>query len=331
MKYVIAVIILGVLLAGCQEKSKPDVKRLMQKVDIERLDKAIFTLDTLHPDLQKIHQEYGRYFDVYVQGVLNLGAVGDTSFPQLFSLFIKDPVMREVADSVQIVYPNMDMQEKQLAWAWAYYSYYFPGRVIPTVYTHISGFNQSVIVDSAAIGVSLDNYLGENCGFYSMLAVPIPMYARKKMTGNDIARDALSGWMSAEFPFRPSKNDLISGMIYQGKIVYVLAKLFPNETQNWLFGFTKEQEEWCRQNESQIWGFLIENDYLFTTQQRLITKYLNDAPFTSGMPEESPGKTIVWSGYQIVTKYMEKTGISLEELMKEQDYHKILRVAGYRP
>lgn len=331
MKYVIVVIILGVLLPGCKEKDRPDVKELVRQVEVERLDKDIFALDTMSPDLQKIHGKYGRYFDVYAEGVLNLGAVADTNFVQLFSLFLKDPVMREVADSVQVAYPDMNKQKKQFAWAWAYYSYYFPGHVIPTVYTHISGFNQSVIVDSAAIGVSLDNYLGEDCSFYSMLAVPVPMYARKKMTDNDIVRDALSGWISAEFPFRPQKNDLISGMIYQGKIVYVLEKLFPEETQSWLLGFTKEQEEWCRQNESQIWGFLIENDYLFTTQQRLIMKYLNDAPFTSGMPAESPGKAVVWSGYQIVTKYMDKTGISLEELMKEQDYHKIMRVAGYRP
>ena len=75
----------------------------------------------------------------------------------------------------------------------------------------------------------------------------------------------------------------------------------------------------------------MENDYLFSTQQRLIMKYLNDAPFTSGMPVESPGKTVVWTGYQIVKKYMDKTEISLEALMQEQDYHKILRVAGYRP
>ena len=63
----------------------------------------------------------------------------------------------------------------------------------------------------------------------------------------------------------------------------------------------------------------------------MIVKYLNDAPFTSGMPSDSPGRTVVWTGFRIVEKYMKKTGASLEELMQEQDYHKILRVAGYRP
>lgn len=331
MKFIISGIILGVFLIGCGINEKPEVRNLLKQVRIERLDEDVFALDTLAPDLKVIHDKYGRYFDIYTNGVLNLGTVADSGFTNLFRFFICDPVMREVADSVAIAYPDMHKQEEKLMWAWAYYAYYFPGYPIPRVYTHISGFNQAIIVDSAAIGISLDNYLGEKCIFYSMLAVPVPMYVRKKMTSDDIVRDALSGWLSTEFLFQPQQNDLISGMIYQGKLVYLLEKLFPEESQAWLFGFTSEQEEWCRNNENRIWAFLIENNYLFSTQQHLIMKYLNDAPFTSGMPTESPGKSVVWTGYQIVKKYMDKTGVTLNELVQEQDYHKILRMAGYRP
>lgn len=331
MKFHIIGIILGVCLCGCHSGQRPDVKHLIRKVEIKRLDRDVFSLDPTRPDLSSLYGKYGAYFDTYTAGVLNLGTHSDPDFVRLLGLFLRDSVMREVADSVAVAYPDMGRQEEQLAKAWAYYAWYFPHRTIPKVYAHISGFNQSVVVDSAAIGISLDNYLGEKCVFYSMLAVPVPMYARKKMTGNDIVRDVLAGWCQSEFPFRPQKNDLLSGMIYQGKITYLLERLFPDEPQDWLLGFTLEQEEWCRENETQIWSFWIENDYLFTTQQRVMMKYLNDAPFTSGMPVESPGKTAGWSGYRIVRKYMDKTDVTLEELMQEQDYHKILRVAGYRP
>lgn len=331
MKFVIAGIILGICLSGCVRKGQPNVKNLIKEVHIKRLDKDVFALDTLHMDVSELRREYGRYLDVYTGGVLDLGVSSDSGFVRLFRLFVQDPVMREVADSVAAAYPDMREQEKQFAEAWAYYRYYFPDRTIPRIYAHTSGFNQSVVVDSAAIGISLDNYLGEKCVFYSMLAVPVPMYARRKMTRDDIVRDAVSGWLSAEFPFKPQKNDLISGMLYQGKLVFLMEKLFPGKAQSWLLGFTPEQEEWCRNSESQIWGFLIENDYLFSTRQHLMMKYLNDAPFTSGMPVESPGKTVVWTGYRIVRKYMDKTDVTIEALMQEQDYHKILRVAGYRP
>lgn len=330
MKFLYACIIWGMLIVACKGGGKPDAGKLRQERKIMRLDQDVFAQDARNPDVGALHQKYGRYFDVYAGGVLQLGNVSDSSFRHLFSLFLQDTIMREVYDTVAVHYPDLKIQERDFSDAWAYYAYYFPEKAIPQVYAHVSGFNQSVVVDSAAIGVSLDNYLGD-CVFYSMLPVPVPMYARQKMTGNDIVRDALTGWCSAEFPFQPRKNDLISGMIYQGKIVYLLQQLLPDYEEQRVLGFTKQQLEWCRNNESRIWSFLIEHEYLFSSQQKLIMKYLNDAPYTSGMPVESPGRTIVWTGWRIVAEYVEKTGVSLPELMNEQDYHKILRVAAYRP
>lgn len=332
LKFLLILIISVFLFSGCKKNPAPEVANLLKDTEIGRLDLDLFRLDTVAPELGLLQKKYGRYLDLYTTGVLQLGMVSDPNFSNLLSLFLKDPVIREVADTVAARYADVSDLEKQFAQAWAYYRYYFPQHTIPEVYTHISGFNQSVIVDSAAVGISLDNYLGEDCIFYSMLAVPVPVYARRKMTREDIVRDALTGWLTAEFVYRPLKNDLISGMIYQGKIMYLLQKLLPEEKGYRLLGFTAEQEEWCRNNEEQIWRFLIENDYLFSTQQRTITKYLNDAPFTSGMPVESPGRAVVWTGYRIVGKYMQKKkDMSLEKLMDGQDYHKILREAGYRP
>lgn len=329
-KFLIIGIIVILLAGACGGSQKPNVRKFEKDRPIMRLDKDLFALDIENPNIDEIHRKYGRFFDVYAGGVLQLGAVRSPDFKHLLTLFLKDSVIREVYDTVAVRYSDMREQEQDLSSAWAYYAYYFPGKQIPQVYTHISGFNQSIVVDSAGVGISLDNYL-ENCIFYSMLATPVPMYARLKMTSGDIPRDVLAGWLNAEFFYQPQKNDLISGMIYQGKIVYLLGLLLPDYERRRLFGFTQEQLQWCENNESQIWGFLIENDYLFSTQQKLIMKYLNEAPYTSGMPVESPGRAVVWSGYRIVDSYMKKSGISPGELMKEQDYHKMLRIAGYRP
>lgn len=330
MKFLFTCIIFLCLVSGCRESGRPDVGKWRQKRKILRLDRDLFALDANAPDVESIYRKYGRYFDVYATGVLQLGQVSDTLFPHLLSLFLQDTVIREVYDTVATRYPELTAQEKDLSDAWAYYAYYFPEKVIPQVYAHISGFNQSVIVDSAEVGISLDNYLGD-CVFYSMLAVPVPMYARRKMTGEDMVRDIMTGWFNAEFVFRPQKNDFISGMIYQGKIVSLLRRVLPDYEFARVLGFSPEQLEWCENNESRIWSFLIENDFLFSTQQKLMLKYLNDAPYTSGMPVESPGRAVVWSGWRIVEEYMKKTEITLPELMQEQDYHKILRIAAYRP
>lgn len=331
MKFYIIYIVFLVFIAGCKNDDRPDVSKLLKEKRIVRFDREMQTIDKEHPDVEGLQKKYGPYFKVYTSGVLQLGEQSDADFPVLFSLFLKDSILNEIMDTVAFRYKDMGRQERELSEAWAYYGWYFPDRIIPEVYTHVSGFNQSVIVDSAFVSVSLDNYLGEDCIFYSMLANPIPMYIRKKMTDQNIVKDVMTGWLSTEFPFYPKKNDLVSGMLYQGKICYLLSKVLPEYEKSRLFDFSKEQLEWCENNESQIWEFLIENDYLFSTQQTLIMKYLGESPFTSGMPTESPGRSVVWTGDKVVEAYVKKTNISPEELMKEQDYHKILRIAGYRP
>lgn len=331
MKLAIIGIILLLFFAGCRDGKHPDVSKLLTDRKINRFDRDLFALDKEHPDIEMMRRKYGHYFDLYAEGILQLGRVSDTNFKNLLPLFLQDTIINEVYDSVARNFPDLSAQEKDISLAFAYYAWYFPGKAIPEVYTHISGFNQSVVVDSAVVGISLDNYLGENCPFYSMLADPVPMYARRKMNGQNIARDVVYGWLSAEFVFHPHKTDMISSMVYQGKIIYLMEKLFPDYKKHRLFDFTDDQLKWCETNEGQIWGFLIENEYLFSDQQMLMMKYLTDAPFTSGMPAESPGRAVVWTGYKIVESYMAKSGITIQELMKEQDYHRILRGAGYRP
>lgn len=329
MKFrIIGIIFLGILWA-CHS-GRESVER-DSGVDVIRFDRHLFALDHEFPDIQSLDARDSVFFRLYVEGILQLGKADNPELPELLSLFLQDSIILEVYDSVALRYPDMMSQEKELAEAFRNYAYYFPGKPIPAVYTYISGFNQSVVVDSNFIGISLDNYLGEDCVFYKMLATPIPRYITRRMTEREIVRDALYGWLNAEYPFRPRRLDLLSGIIYQGKIMYLLEKLLPDYEQERLFGYTPEQLEWCRNSEESIWEFMVDNEYLFENQQMLFRKYLNEAPFTSGMPQESPGKAVVWCGYQIVREYLRKKDCTLQELMEEQDYHKILRGAAYRP
>jgi hypothetical protein len=65
-----------------------------------------------------------------------------------------------------------------------------------------------------------------------------------------------------------------------------------------------------------------------------IQKYLAEAPFTPGVGENSSSapKLGIWTGWQIVRKYMEKNPeISLQQLMLEKDSQKILTDSNYKP
>jgi uncharacterized protein YjaZ len=63
-----------------------------------------------------------------------------------------------------------------------------------------------------------------------------------------------------------------------------------------------------------------------------IVRFVEPAPFTSAFTTDSPGRAGAWIGWQIVKKYMKKnSGISLQALMSENDYQKILNGSGYSP
>ena len=78
--------------------------------------------------------------------------------------------------------------------------------------------------------------------------------------------------------------------------------------------------------------YVIEQKHLFSTDYRTIIKYINDGPFTPGMPQEAPSRTGIWLGLQIVKQYMNKhEKLTLVDLMNENDYGMLLRESAYQP
>ena len=65
-----------------------------------------------------------------------------------------------------------------------------------------------------------------------------------------------------------------------------------------------------------------------------IQKYIAEAPFTPGIGEKSDSapKLGIWTGWQIVKKYMDKNPeLTLQQLMHENDAQKILNESKYKP
>ena len=64
----------------------------------------------------------------------------------------------------------------------------------------------------------------------------------------------------------------------------------------------------------------------------VVSKFTGEGPFTTGFVKESPARTGVWIGWNIVKKYMDKNAnISLDQLMHETDAQKILSLSKYKP
>jgi hypothetical protein len=246
-------------------------------------------------------------------------------------MFKTDTVVLKAYNAVNKQYPDLKELTDKLTVAFKYYRYYFPDRYIPKIYTYISGFNQSFILTDSVLAIGLDKYLGTDYEFYGNLR--FHKYLSQNMYPEKIVSDYIETWIENEWELNTRKNnDLISKMLFEGKIFYAANMILPDETDSQIFGFTADQIRWCKNNEKTMWITLIENKLLFSTDHFMIKKLTEAAPYTSEFTSESPGKACNWIGYNIIAKYMKNNPqISLRELMDNDDYHKIFEQAKYKP
>lgn len=231
------------------------------------------------------------------------------------------------------LYPDVSDLETMLSDAFRHYLYYFPDRNIPAIYTCISGFNSSIIAGDSVLGISLDKYLGADCKYYPMLEIYSYMAAR--MTPGYIVPDCMYAWAASDWDFEymeyPAEN-VLTRIIHEGKLRYFMKCMLPDTPDEIIFGYTSDQMKFCRNNEAQMWQYLIEHDLLFKTDMLTVRKLVGNAPFTSYFTNESPGRAAVWIGFRVVESYMAKnSGVSLRELMDNKDVQLIVEKARYNP
>ena len=152
------------------------------------------------------------------------------------------------------------------------------------------------------------------------------------MSREYIPVDAMHGWVESEFEPPANKHDFLTQLIHQGKILYLLKKLMPEEQDTLLTGYSSPQLKWCYENEKNIWSFFVEKQLLFSSNSELYSKYTSEGPATSGFPAESPGNTAAFIGWQVINAYMEENStITPAELMKQNDAAAILKDSKYKP
>lgn len=339
MKKLFFLSILASLFAvGCSNKSgapkAPDVKAAEAvSVKIIRLDRELGTLNVndLASVPTRLRAKYGEFFDLYCDGILGIGRTNNPDFQKGLHAFLTYPLVQEgFSESNRVFTPAVITKvEKELSDAFTLYKGTFPDRQIPKVYSYVAGFNQSIMLADGAMGIGLDKYLG--AGYKNYSGMGFPRYLIRKMTIDHLPIDAMYGWASGEFPIRSEGEPLLSHMVYQGKLLYLVSQMIPNVSDTLLFGFTDKQMKWVKKNEKMMWEVLIGQKLLFNSAQMVITKMVGEAPFTTIYSTDSPGKSAVWQGFRIVSSYMKNTKSTLSDLMKEDDYQKILDLAKYKP
>lgn len=320
-------------ITGCSIfDSSPDVSHINVDFKLIPFYEDLFAIhpDSVEENLEPLQAKYKDYLTAYSEGVIGVGNPDDPEYAENLSRFLAYPPNQEVVDTCRDVFSDKDGLKKDLAQAFRYYKYYYPKRNVPDVYLHISGFNQSMVVDSGWVSVSVEKYLGRDCVFYDRLGTP--MYLRNQMKPAMVVPDVMKAIGMTEYAYNDSIDDLISQMVYHGKILHFVKHTIPEIPDSILFGYSPREIKWCKQNEDFMWSSIVEHKHLFSTDPMLIRKYVGEAPFTSVFGQESPGRTGRYLGYRIMQAWMdEHPDKTFRDMMQQTDPHKILAKAAYRP
>jgi len=333
MKRLVFYLCLTLVLFSCTRNPlKINVSDVSVDLKIKHLDVDLLKLkqDQMQASIPELKKKYGEFFDIFTYQMISIGGIQQEKFPELLYSFVSDTMLiRKLEPKVTEKIDTL-LLRRELEAAFRHYKYYFPQKEVPVIYTCISGLNQSVVISDKLIGVSLDKYLGADSPFYVRLGLPV--YKRRNMNPAKMVPDMMYAWAVTEWPKADNANSLLSQMIQEGKLMYFVDAMLPEMDDSLKIGFTKKQIDFCRKSEASMWTFLAEHKLLFTTDRMNIKRFMDDGPYTAAFGDQSPGRTGVWLGWQIVRSYMKQhPEVKLANLLGNQDFQMILNQSGYQP
>lgn len=301
MRRIIYFVAIIITIVSCDKKSKveEEVDAIPVNLKLERFDKVFF--ETQAKDLNKIKKEFPFFFPPGNEDSVWINKM-------------QDPLWRELYTEVQKKYSNFEPIQNELETLFKHIKYYFPQTKTPKIITVISemDYNNKIIYADSLVIISLELYLGKEHKFYQF-----PKYLKQNFEPNQILPDVVSSFSTNKIAPVIDKN-ILSQMIYFGKQLYLKDVLLPNYSDADKMGYTLEQIKWCEENESYMWRYFIENEMLYSDDQKLNNRFINPSPFSKFYLEidnESPGRVGAWIGWQIVRSYMKNNEVNLSQLL----------------
>jgi len=322
----ILVISFVLLLSSCFTDDAPLVE-----LEVYRFENYLFTTDSanIFERLKNWNDDVGHFSEVFDAQIMGRQQMTDTAYAQELLAFITHPDMREAYDSVVIEFADFSTIEQDLQNAFGQFSICFPDYEIPSITTFFGGFTYGVSSFENNVAIGLEHFLGEKSKFYNLLSHP--EYLKFQKQKRFIVPNVMEVWCNRNFQHLVSGRDFLSQMIYKGKVMYFINTILPNTLDADKFRFTDEQMQWVIENEATIWTYFIEQDLLFSYQEKDYRSLLNYSPFAKGMPQDAPARVAYYIGYKMIEQYMNTHDITVEELMFLTDSKQLLQESKYKP
>jgi hypothetical protein len=338
MKQITGIILLLALITGCgNRKGRPDVSGIKVDIKIERFEDAFFGMDTANvmTGWQQLQQQFPGFSDIFAEKIIGAGKVNDTNkilLPATLS-FLHD--VRPLYDTMREKFKRTDAIETALEEGFRLMKYYFPDFKVPKVITYVGliGDAGASIIPPNGVAIGLQMYGGKDFASYEAAAAQaiIPAYISRRFEPAYIPVNVFQAVIDDVFPDKSGSKPLIEQMIEKGKRLYLLDHILPETADSLKIGYTQLQLKDCYANEQLIWNLFLRNNYLYSIDPDVLKKFVEESPKIDELGDGAPGYIGLFTGWQIVKKYMEKKpDTKLSDLMA-MDPKIIFEESKYNP
>lgn len=304
------------LSVSCKKEivKKVDVSTIKIKVSVNRFEQKFYEAD--ETTLPALKNEFSYLFPVQNDSVwLNK---------------MKDEEERELYTKSQKVFGNFENEKKQIEDLFKHVKYYHPNFEAPKIITLITNldYQNKIVYADSLLFVSLDMYLGKSSEVYQ----DFPVYLSQNFDKSQLVVDMASAISDRYFTAAKSRQ-FLDMVIGAGKKMYMVDSYLPSVSDAQKIGYSETEYAWAMANEAQIWKYFIENKVLYSTDSKLVDRFMAVAPFSKfyiDIDKDSPGRIGVWLGWQIVRAYMNNNEVTLQQLL-QTDAEEIFKKSKYKP
>lgn len=330
-RFLTAFLCMSLLFLSCNRDSTSYQKKLkvntntVPELVFDRYEDVLFQLDTarFQEELMRVQQDYlpflgGDLSDPEAVNYLKGFAVDDFSLLLYSKVKAHYPELKDVAAMVETVYRH--------------FNYYYPEIVLPEkVFTCVSGVNPEippVIVTDQGLVISLDWYL-EDDEVYELIGMPKYRSERtsKMALVKDLGQQLYETFVQAD----RRQTDLLAEMVETGRRDLFVEAMYPEITDEVLLGYNKDQLQWVRENEGNLWADIVGTQTLYSSDFEAFRTFFADGPFTNEYSYDAPPRLGEYIGLQIVRSYFASHETSLRNLMQDNDLQGIFLDSGYKP
>ncbi|MDG1842089.1 MAG: hypothetical protein P8I93_07065 [Crocinitomicaceae bacterium] len=252
-----------------------------------------------HQFLSTIGPLYNRAYRDYIKIDFNT----DSSFLSTLDIYYKDPYISKLQNQIQKL-GKLTKEREGIVNGFKHLRFYFPKKSIPKNVVFLTtkfAYKNPVVKDD--IGVSLEWYLSQNDLVIKQL--PLENYFKEEMNKKYLVRDVLQEWIKEKY-FSKNNGQFYEKMIYWGKILYLTKAALPYLDDAMVCRYSSSDYAWATKEEKNIWKHLVDNEMLFKKDNLTDYNWFLEAPFTTGLGNESPQRIGQFIGYKMVLSYLEK-------------------------